>query len=696
MTSSSADILSQLQALAAGAATPKDARKPDEATAPPGTEEDRASRGEAEHPHARTLRVDVETLDRLLDLAGEMAVGRGRLKAALEQMPAGAALAAAEIHSEADRLHADLQELVMKARMEPLGPTFRRFARSVRDLGAALGKSARLLIEGEDVEVDTKVIEHIRDPLTHLVRNALSHGLEAPDERVARGKDARGLVRLRAFRETGGIVIEVEDDGLGLSRERITRRAREMGVLPEGEALSEAALLDLIFEPGFSTASAVTEVSGRGVGLDVVRRNVEALRGSVRVASREGQGTTFTIRLPLSLSIIPGFAVLAGAETFILPLEAVVECLELPPGGLHGHEGTGLISLRGEPLSCRRLRSRFELEGEPPAARVRGGGAARWPAARPGRGLPHRREPDRAEAAGPPLPRAGRDRRLRHPGERARWRSWSTCRASFGRRRDARPHRPGVRGLPAPHPSRGGNLVSPPPRRRSVSGRLGRSAPRARPRAPSAPTSATSRRSTPTSRCACSTASPPTRPASSASLVSSSSSNAKCFPPGVPPPLAGQRPRRIRVWSAGCSTGEEPYSLAMSLLAHCPARRSAGEIEIVATDLSTRVLDRARAAVWPVEDAREIPSAYLQTLHAARGPGPGREHEGRARDPRRGPLPAAEPQPRPLPAFGPLRPDLLPQRPHLLRAGGQGEGPRPAPGASRPRRATCSSATPRA
>jgi two-component system chemotaxis sensor kinase CheA len=358
MTRAPEEILLRLQALAAGA--PDHGPRADESGRAPSSPGPGVAR-------ARTLRVDVETLDRLLDLAGEMAVGRGRLKGALEALPGGSAQVATEIHSEADRLHADLQELVMKARMEPLGPTFQRFARTVRDLGTALGKETRLLIEGEDVEVDTKIIEHIRDPLTHLVRNALSHGLEAPADRVARGKDPRGLISLRAFRETGGIVIEVADDGFGLSRERIAQRARELGLLTEAEGVTETILQDLIFEPGFSTASAVTEVSGRGVGLDVVRRNVEALRGSVRVVSREGLGTTFTIRLPLSISIIPGFAVRAGFETFILPLEAVLECLELPESGLTGKDGTGVVSLRGEALPCRRLRDRFGFGGERPA-----------------------------------------------------------------------------------------------------------------------------------------------------------------------------------------------------------------------------------------------------------------------------------------------------------------------------------------
>ncbi len=367
MTLRRVELLERLRALGTTAeAAPGPLKDAPDAWPAPAAEEPGALPLEVERAPARTLRVNVETLDRILDLTGEIAVERGRLREALETASGGARGSAAELHREADRLHTDLQELVMKARMEPLGPTFRRFARTVRDLAASLGKSARLAIEGEDVDVDVKVVEHVRDPLTHLVRNALSHGIELPGERSARGKDPCGLVRLRAFRETGSIVIEVEDDGAGLSSQRISERARERGLIGDASGAGEAELQRLIFEPGFTTAAAVTEVSGRGVGLDVVRRNVEALRGSVTVASREGKGTTFTLRLPLSLSIIPGFAVRAAGETYIVPLESVLECLELPTGGLNGPDGTGILSLRGEPLSCRRLRARFRLEA--PAA----------------------------------------------------------------------------------------------------------------------------------------------------------------------------------------------------------------------------------------------------------------------------------------------------------------------------------------
>jgi two-component system, chemotaxis family, sensor kinase CheA len=360
-----AELRARLRALGAAAPAPA-GRAPLERPSAALEHEEGPARPDGSTTGARTLRVSLETLDRILDLTGEIAVDRGRLREALERGGEGAQ-DAAEMHRESERLHAELQELVMKARMEPLEATFRRFVRTVRDLAASLGKSARLVIEGEDVEVDAKVIEHVRDPLTHLVRNALSHGIEAPAERDARGKDRCGLLRLRAFREAGGIVIEVADDGAGLASARIAERARAMGLAADPASLPEPELQRLIFAPGFSTAAAVTELSGRGVGLDVVQRNIDALRGSVSVASREGHGTTFTIRLPLSLAIVPGFAVQAAGETFILPLDGVHECLELPKGELRGPDGSGVLSLRGEALACRRLRQQFELPDEPPA-----------------------------------------------------------------------------------------------------------------------------------------------------------------------------------------------------------------------------------------------------------------------------------------------------------------------------------------
>ncbi|HEV7589579.1 MAG TPA: chemotaxis protein CheA [Longimicrobium sp.] len=310
-----------------------------------------------------TLRVRIDSLDRALDLVGEIAIARGRLGQLLAD---GAPLAAlAEAHDDADRLHQELQESVMRLRMVPLGPVFRPYLRTVRDLAFAHGKLCRVVVEGEEVEVDTSVVEHLRDPLTHLVRNAVDHGIEAPETRRRQGKDGCGTVVLSARHEGSSIVVRLSDDGAGLDRARIAARARALAFAAEPERMGDAELFRLLLEPGFSTAEAVTDLSGRGVGLDVVRRSVEALRGSVSIESRPGEGTAFTLRLPLTLALVDGFAFAAGGETFIVPLEAVVECMELPRVR-HEGVGEGVASLRGAPLPYLRLRDALGLPGEPP------------------------------------------------------------------------------------------------------------------------------------------------------------------------------------------------------------------------------------------------------------------------------------------------------------------------------------------
>jgi two-component system chemotaxis sensor kinase CheA len=306
----------------------------------------------------RTLRVDVSKLDRMLDLTGEAAVARGRLLRDLELLGLVGA-SALESAREMDRLCHGLQELVMSARMVPIGPTFRRQARTVRDLATETSRQVRLVLEGEDVEVDTAVVERLADPLMHMVRNAVDHGVEAPDVRAAAGKDPCGTITLRAFHDAGTLVVTVADDGAGLDRARILARARERGLV--GSAPADAEIDRLIFEPGFTTADHVTTVSGRGVGMDVVRRNIEALRGSISIDSRSGLGTTLTIRLPLTLAIIDGLSVGVGGETYILPIESVVECLELPASERRASEAAGVVAVRGRMLPYVRLRHRFEV-----------------------------------------------------------------------------------------------------------------------------------------------------------------------------------------------------------------------------------------------------------------------------------------------------------------------------------------------
>jgi two-component system chemotaxis sensor kinase CheA len=313
----------------------------------------------------RTVRVQLDKLDRILNLTGEIAIARGRLRQMLEDRAAGLGDEVLEAHLESDRLYLELQELVMKARMVPVGPMFRQFVRTVRDLAAATRKSVRLRLEDGDVEVDTRVIEELRDPLTHMIRNAVDHGIEAPGVRQARGKDPCGQVTLRARHDAGSILIQVEDDGTGLDRQRIIERASAQGLVAEPEKLPDSELYRLVLEPGFSTAETVTDISGRGVGMDVVRRNVETLRGVIGIESRPGHGTTISIHLPLTLAIIEGFGVGVEDETYVVPLEAVLECVELPREK-SGEGGFGVINLRGRPLPYVRLRSLFGLGGASP------------------------------------------------------------------------------------------------------------------------------------------------------------------------------------------------------------------------------------------------------------------------------------------------------------------------------------------
>jgi two-component system chemotaxis sensor kinase CheA len=314
---------------------------------------------------AGTVRVDIQKLDRMLNLAGEITVAHGRLRETLDTRFRGGN-DALEAQGQVERLTLDLQEQIMKVRMVPVGPIFRQYIRIVRDMAQATGKVIQLGIDGEDVEIDLSVVEHLKDPLIHMIRNALDHGIESPETRQARGKDRCGFITLSASHDGANIVIQVKDDGAGLSRERIVARARSLGSIADPEKLPDRELYKLIFEPGFSTAEAITDISGRGVGMDVVRRNIEALRGSVAVESQPGRGTTINIRLPLTLAIIDGFGVGVGDETYVVPMHTVLECLQLPAEEQHQGNRSGVINLRGEPLPYVRLRDWFDIPGPRP------------------------------------------------------------------------------------------------------------------------------------------------------------------------------------------------------------------------------------------------------------------------------------------------------------------------------------------
>ncbi len=309
------------------------------------------------------IRVDAEKLDQLINLIGELIIAGAGANLAAQQAGASELVEATAVLA---RLVEEVRDSALTLRMVQIGSTFNRFQRVVRDVAKELGKDIRLEISGGETELDKTVVERIGDPLTHLVRNAMDHGIEPAEVRLAQGKPAQGRLRLNAYHDAGSIVIEVADDGGGLNKARILRKAIERGLVGEGQHLTEQDIFNLIFEPGFSTAEQVSNLSGRGVGMDVVKRNITALRGSVELDSVEGQGTTLRIRLPLTLAIIDGFLVGVGNASYVIPQDMVVECIELSHEHVSAADGRDYLNLRGEVLPFIRLRELFDIEGTPP------------------------------------------------------------------------------------------------------------------------------------------------------------------------------------------------------------------------------------------------------------------------------------------------------------------------------------------
>jgi len=310
--------------------------------------------------HVRYIRVQADRLDAVINLLGELVIaGAGALLLA-RQTRQGALV---EANEQIGRLIEEIRNGTLQLRMVPIGETFSRFRRVVRDTAAELGKDVALEITGGDTELDKSVVERIADPLMHLVRNALDHGLEPPEQRQAAGKPAQGRLALSAFHESGSIVIRISDDGRGIQRQRVLERAWERGLVERGVTPPDEQILQLIFAPGFSTAEKVTNLSGRGVGMDVVRSNIEALRGSVTIDSTEGRGSRIEIRLPLTLAIIDGFLIGVGASKFIFPLDAVVEVIENQPSAAAlDTRGRSMIELRGRVLPVVSLRHLYALD----------------------------------------------------------------------------------------------------------------------------------------------------------------------------------------------------------------------------------------------------------------------------------------------------------------------------------------------
>jgi two-component system chemotaxis sensor kinase CheA len=352
-------------------ATPADALPATEAAAGPAPAAVAAAPAVARSAPASTpagaevnsIRVAIEKIDELLNTVGEIVITQSMLSQLSKHFEGMHADRLRSGLAQLDMNIRELQESVMRVRMLPVGTVFSRFPRLVRDLSTRLGKKIRLQLSGEQTELDKTVLEKIGDPLVHLVRNSVDHGIELPEARVAAGKPEEGTVHLNAYHKGGSINIVITDDGGGLNKQRIVDKARSKGLIDANAQLTDEQIFDLIFLPGFSTAAQTTDVSGRGVGMDVVKRNIKDLGGNVELQSELGKGTTITITLPLTLAIVDGQSVSVGTETYIVPLVTVVESLQLKPGAVsHIYNHGEVFSFRGEYLPIIRLHDVFGVQ----------------------------------------------------------------------------------------------------------------------------------------------------------------------------------------------------------------------------------------------------------------------------------------------------------------------------------------------
>ncbi len=320
-----------------------------------------ASRKAGESNADATIRVRTDRLDRLIDMVGELVIAQSMI-AGDETIDASTQYELQRKVTHAGKIVRELQDLSMSMRMVPLRPTFQKLARVVRDTATKAGKTVQFTTEGDDVEIDRNMVDRLGDPLVHMVRNAVDHGVEPPHERTANGKNGLGQVRLHAYHASGNVVVELIDDGRGLHRDKIVKKAIEKGLIESDKGMTDSDVFNLIFAPGFSTAEKITDISGRGVGMDVVRRNLEAIRGRIDIASAPGKGTTFSIRLPLTLAVTDGMLVRVGSERFIIPLTHIHMSFRPEPSMLSTVVGKGeMVLLRGELMPVVRLHRLFDV-----------------------------------------------------------------------------------------------------------------------------------------------------------------------------------------------------------------------------------------------------------------------------------------------------------------------------------------------
>lgn len=316
--------------------------------APESAEPPAASRPAAVKPAATTMRVEVEKIDRVVNMVGELVIAQAMLGQIVHGLPEEASSRLAQILEEVIHHTRELKDSVMSMRAQSIGAVFQRMPRLVRELATKTGKKVRLEMHGENTEVDRSIIERLGDPLTHIIRNSIDHGIESPANRMAAGKPDEGTIRLSAEHRGGRIVVEVRDDGGGIDPDRVLKKAREKGLVSPDAVLSEDEINNLIFLPGFSTVDTVSDISGRGVGMDVVRRNIQDVGGRISLKSERGRGMTLQLALPLTLAVMDGMVIEVGGETYVLPMSAIVECLRPSRADIHNLiGGRGMLQLRG-------------------------------------------------------------------------------------------------------------------------------------------------------------------------------------------------------------------------------------------------------------------------------------------------------------------------------------------------------------
>ncbi len=322
---------------------------PSPATAPAKRESEKTAAAAEKGGGAKaTIRVDLERVDRLINLVGELVINQAMVSQCVEEAGLAANSSVATGLDEFNQLTREIQESVMAIRAQPVKSLFQRMSRIVREAANATGKTVRLVTDGESTEVDKTVIERLSDPLTHMIRNAVDHGLEKPEDRLAKGKTAEGVIQLTAAHRSGRVVIDIVDDGAGINRERVKQIAIEKGLIPADAALSDTEIDNLLFLPGFSTAKEVSNLSGRGVGMDVVKRAIQALGGRIALTSTPGQGSTFSISLPLTLAVLDGMVVRVADQTFVAPLSAIVETFKPEASDIHTiGDGSNVVCVRG-------------------------------------------------------------------------------------------------------------------------------------------------------------------------------------------------------------------------------------------------------------------------------------------------------------------------------------------------------------